>query len=149
MPPTLPINSQAAAAAIFFVDPQSIYDQKFRTSEKSAKATPPPQNTPLDWQRDDIEIKFNELASDWRAQRAVASSLSHSSAFIPAYQFIIGMGPKVLPYILRELAKKDEDWYWALRAISQENPIPPDQRGKRSIMRQLWLQWGVAKKYVW
>lgn len=99
--------------------------------------------------REDTEIKFNELADEWRAQRTKASSFSSANASLPAYQFIIGMGEKVLPYILRELSKKDEDWYWALKAISREDPVPPEHRGKRSTMRQLWLEWGKAKKYAW
>jgi hypothetical protein len=59
------------------------------------------------------------------------------------------MGEKALPYILRELSKKDEDWYWALKAISREDPVPSEHRGERSVMRQLWLEWGKAKKYAW
>lgn len=100
-------------------------------------------------QREDVEIKFNELVNEWRAQRTRASSFSSANASLPAYQFIIGMGEKALPYILRELSKKDEDWYWALKAISREDPVPPEHRGKRSLMRQLWLEWGKAKKYAW
>jgi hypothetical protein len=100
-------------------------------------------------QREDIEIKFNELVNEWRAQRTRASSFSSENASLPAYQFIIGMGEKVLPYILRELSKKDEDWYWALKAISREDPVPAEHRGKRSLMRQFWLEWGKAKKYAW
>jgi hypothetical protein len=59
------------------------------------------------------------------------------------------MGEKALPYILRELSKKDEDWYWALKAISRDDPVPPEHRGKRSVMRQLWLEWGKVRKYAW
>jgi hypothetical protein len=99
--------------------------------------------------RDDIEIKFNELVNEWRTQRTRASSFSSANASLPAYQFIIGMGEKALPYILRELSKKDEDWYWALKAISREDPVPQEHRGKRSLMRQSWLEWGRAKKYAW
>ncbi|MGB6897276.1 MAG: hypothetical protein WBE12_01690 [Candidatus Acidiferrum sp.] len=100
-------------------------------------------------QRDDVEIKFNELVSEWRAQKTRASSFSSANASLPAYQFIIGMGEKAVPYILRELSKKDEDWYWALKAISREDPVPPEHRGERKVMRQLWLEWGKAKKYAW
>jgi hypothetical protein len=100
-------------------------------------------------QREDVEIKFNELVSEWRTQRTKTSSFSSANAYLPSYQFIIGMGEQALPYILRELSKKDEDWYWALKAISREDPVPPEHRGKRSLMRQLWLEWGKAKKYAW
>jgi hypothetical protein len=141
--------AQAATAAVFFIDEQSVYSQKYRQSEKATKSAPLEEMASLDWQREDVEIKFNELADEWRAQRSRASSFSSANASLPAYQFIIGMGEKALPYILRELSKKDEDWYWALKAISREDPVPSEHRGKRSVMRQSWLEWGKAKKYAW
>jgi hypothetical protein len=141
--------AQAATSAFLFVDGQSLYNQKYRPSERTGNNTSLEEMASLEWQREDTEIKFNELMDEWRTQRSRASSFSSANASLPAYQFIIGMGEKALPYILRELSKKDEDWYWALKAISREDPVPPEQRGKRSSMRQSWLEWGKAKKYAW
>jgi hypothetical protein len=141
--------AQAAPSAICFVDGQSLYNQKYRQSERTGRGSPFEGMASLEWQRDDIEIKFNELVDEWRTQKTRASSFSSANASLPAYQFIIGMGEPALPYILRELSKKDEDWYWALKAISREDPVPPEHRGKRKVMRQLWLEWGKAKKYAW
>lgn len=152
MSPSLPIDAQApqaATSAVFYVDGQSIYSQRYRQSENATKGGPFEEMASLGWLRDDTEIKFNELLNDWRSQRSGASSFSGSNATLPSYQFIIGMGEKVLPYILRELSKKDEDWYWALKAISREDPVPEEYRGQRKMMRQLWLEWGKTKKYAW
>jgi hypothetical protein len=141
--------AQAATSAISFVDTQSLYNQQYRSSERIAKSTSLEEMAPLESQREDTELKFNELVDVWRTQRSRASSFSSANASLPAYQFIIGMGEPALPYILRELSKKDEDWYWALKAISREDPVPPEHRGERSVMRRLWLEWGKVKKYAW
>ena len=68
---------------------------------------------------------------------------------IPAYQQIIGMGPRVLPLILRELEHKPEHWFWALRLIAQEDPVLPDHRGVVAEMTQDWLKWGRRKGLRW
>ena len=49
-----------------------------------------------------IEEKFQRLASVWRAETAYVSSSSDLVAH-PAFQEIVGMGPAVIPLLLREL----------------------------------------------
>lgn len=67
----------------------------------------------------------------------------------PAYQGIIGLGPIALPLILRELEKELDHWFWALKAISGEDPVSPQNRGKMREMTDAWLNWGREKGYVW
>ena len=57
------------------------------------------------------------------------------------YQAIIGMGETALPFILDEMRQRDGHWFWALRAITGENPVPPEHRGNVEAMTQDWLQW--------
>jgi hypothetical protein len=40
----------------------------------------------------------------------------------PAYQRIIGLGKAVIPFILRELQTEPNEWFWALRALTGEDP---------------------------
>jgi hypothetical protein len=96
--------------------------------------------------KDDPE--FERLVEEWQAQRSKSSSFAGRDAILPAYQRIIGMGPKALPLILRALAKQNDNWYWALKAISGEDPVSPEDRGKTRVMREAWLRWGRAKGYV-
>jgi hypothetical protein len=68
-------------------------------------------------------------------------------AMHPAYQQIIGMGEDVIPLILWELEKTPNHWFWALRAISDEDPVKPEERGNIHKMAQSWLKWGKEHGY--
>ena len=61
-------------------------------------------------------------------------------AMEPSYQEIIGLGPVVLPLILRELAREPDQWFWALRSISGEDPAADAETVQDAS--QLWLRWG-------
>ena len=84
---------------------------------------------------------FQELAAKWREETAFLSSTTDIATH-PAYQRIIGFGPQAIPLILGELAKKPEHWFWALMAITGENPVPPSDQGKVQAMANAWLAWG-------
>ena len=60
----------------------------------------------------------------------------------PAYQRIIGLGPQVIPLILAELAKQPDHWFWALQALTGENPVPFADQGRIPAMTAAWLTWG-------
>ena len=79
-------------------------------------------------QPDVLPEQFHRLAEIVREECAHLSSIREIVQH-PAYQQIIGMGPRVLPLILRELEHKPEHWFWALRLIAQEDPVLPDHRG--------------------
>ncbi len=90
------------------------------------------------------EALFTELATRWRREVAATSSIS-KVYFHPAYQQIIGLGPDVLPLIFRELRKKPELWFWALGAITGENPAPKDAVGDVERQAEAWLKWWEGK----
>lgn len=94
-----------------------------------------------------IESEFVSSSTTWKAER---QALSSTTAIVmhPAYQRIIGMGKPALPLILRELSRELDHWFWALKAISGEDPVPIEHRGKMKQMAQDWLQWGHEKGYV-
>jgi hypothetical protein len=67
----------------------------------------------------------------------------------PAYQKIIGMGEWAIALILRELAENGpDDWFWALTAITDENPITEKMAGDMRAMTEAWLQWGRRAGYL-
>jgi hypothetical protein len=94
-----------------------------------------------------LEKEFKELAAKWKSDRGATSS-STALSMHPAYQLIIGMGERVLPLIFADLQQKPDHWFWALRAITHENPVPPESRGKIQEMANAWLAWGREKGYV-
>jgi hypothetical protein len=83
----------------------------------------------------------------WRKETQWFSSTTQI-AMHPAYQAIIGMGPEALPMILEELRQSPDHWFWALKAISNEDPVIPGDRSSVKRMKNAWLQWGVAKGMV-
>lgn len=91
-----------------------------------------------------LRAKFEALADEWAEGTRFQSSPTEI-AIHPAYQQIIGMGPAVLPFILDRLAHRTEHWFWALGAISGEDPVDPSDAGKVDAMAAAWLRWGRAK----
>ena len=91
--------------------------------------------------------RFRQLANRWRAETSWLSSTT-AIAMHPAYQEIIGMGEGALPHILEDLRDNSGDWYWALKSISKDDPVPPRDRGKTNRMKAAWLRWGSIKGLV-
>ena len=95
----------------------------------------------------DHSTRFETLADEWaRATRFQSSSTE--IAMHPAYQQIIGMGPTALPLILDRLSRRTEHWFWALAAISGEDPVDPADAGKVEAMAESWLRWGRSRGLI-
>ena len=91
---------------------------------------------------------FSALVSQWKRNTEMTSSMTEM-AMHPAYQRIIGMGTDAIPLLLRELEDRPDHWFWALKAISGDDPVRPEQRGKLKEMVRAWLAWGSREGYVW
>ncbi len=96
---------------------------------------------------EEIGEKFAVLASQW-TQAVAGMSSTVEMAKHPAYQEIISMGEAVIPFLLADLSQNPLYWLPALRQITQENPVPPSQRGKVKQMASAWLNWGREKGYI-
>ena len=90
---------------------------------------------------------FRLLAERWRSETRFLSSTT-DLAMHPAYQRIIGLGPAVIPLILADLAKEPDHWFWALRALTGEDPVSPNDRGNLAAMSEAWLKWGRENGYL-
>lgn len=90
---------------------------------------------------------FGLLAERWRSETRFLSSTT-DLAMHPAYQRIIGLGPAVIPLILADLARQPDHWFWALKALTGEDPVSPGDRGKMAAMSEAWLRWGRANGYI-
>jgi hypothetical protein len=91
--------------------------------------------------------KFSALVQQWQNETGFISSTSEA-VIHPAYQHIIGMGDKVIPLLLNELSKSSGRWFWALKSITGEDPVPEEQRGKTQLMIEAWINWGKEKGYI-
>lgn len=88
-----------------------------------------------------VAQKFQELAQRWRSETAHLSSVT-KQVMHPSYQRIIGLGPAVLPILLQELRRESGYWFWALNAITGEDPVRPEDLGNVPRMTEAWLNWG-------
>jgi len=104
----------------------------------------PPQSSSA---RLDLDDELSALARAWRDARGATSS-SLKAAMHPAYQRIIGKGSAAVPFLLRQLRERPDHWFWALMAITGEDPVAPEQRGNLPQMADAWLAWGEAEGYV-
>lgn len=91
-------------------------------------------------------VEFSLLVAQWEKETSLFSSLD-KICMHPAYQRIIGMGEKILSLIFGELERNPAHWFWALSAITGENPIQPDQRGNLRKMARAWLDWAKSHGY--
>ena len=85
--------------------------------------------------------RFQRFASEWQAKSRHMSNVMQMAMLRP-YQKIIGMGMEAVPFILEELRREPDQWFWALEAITDENPVPPEAAGKVTLMAQAWIAWG-------
>jgi len=91
--------------------------------------------------------KFERLAEEWKRDTMCLSSIQKISEH-PSYQEIIQMGPIVLPYIFEALQKETDFWFYALRKLTGENPVPKEFAGQIENIRQCWLNYGKEKGYI-
>lgn len=90
--------------------------------------------------------RFDRLAESWKEETGHLSNITKKCTH-PAYQEIIGLGMGAVPLILCDLKSSHDDWFWALSAITGENPISENDAGKVNKMTEAWLLWGKAKGY--
>jgi len=91
--------------------------------------------------------QFRALARQWKNETQYASH-SNQMFLVPSYQRIIGLGPSAIPLILRELENEPGHWFWALAALTGENPAAQGTAGNVDAMREAWLQWGRERGYL-
>lgn len=88
-----------------------------------------------------IRDRFRRLATEWKKESRYLSNTAQMAMLRP-YQRIIGMGLAAVPLILQELQQEPNQWFWALEAITDENPVPPDAAGNVRLMAEAWIAWG-------
>jgi hypothetical protein len=98
--------------------------------------------------RSDTELErvFNELFERWHSDTMKYSDPNEITGHLSYYQ-IVALGEEVLPLLLRELKRGTGFLFLALRAITRQNPVPPEHMGNRKQMAEDWLQWARDHGY--
>jgi hypothetical protein len=97
----------------------------------------------ISYRRSDADAQrvFDSLADQWRNETAHLSSLTKKITH-PAYLRIISLGSSALPRILSRLEREPGYWFTALRALSGQDPVSPNDVGNFRATRDTWLRWG-------
>lgn len=94
-----------------------------------------------------VRDRFTRLAAQWKAESVHMSNVAQM-ALLKSYQSIIGMGDSAIPLLLEELQREPDQWFWALEAITLENPVSPTAGGKVDEMARAWVDWGRHRGYI-
>lgn len=89
--------------------------------------------------------EFRVLAEKWISETEHTSSIK-KACMHPAYQRIIGMGRNAIPLLLRELQDNPDHWFWALHAITGEDPGQDEDTFDGAV--RAWLRWGREKGFI-
>lgn len=109
--------------------------------------TSPPSNPAPAPAKASIRERFQRLSAEWKEQSRYLSNPAQMAMLRP-YQRIIGMGPPVVPLILEELQREPDQRFWALEAITEANPVAPEDPGKVRSMAQAWVECGQQQGHV-
>lgn len=60
----------------------------------------------------------------------------------------LNAGEMAIPLILAELKDMPNDWFWALRVLTDSDPVTPDMAGDMQAMADAWIAWGRDKRYI-
>ena len=116
-------------------------------TNKGAEATEIPWEDVLLYleEPEELEELFVEHAERWKLETLHLSSLTNS-AMHPSYPRIIGLGKQVIPLILEDLEQEPNHWFWALNAITGENPAEHEYSVEGAA--RAWIEWGRERGYM-
>ena len=116
-------------------------------AEWSAEDPLTPASKPLPAVSQALEKRFCELASKWEKETAFLSA-TPMMVLHDSYQSIMSMGPSVIPILLLDLQKTHRNWFWALRHLTNTDPVPDKDRGNVDKMVAAWANWGRSKGLI-
>jgi hypothetical protein len=96
---------------------------------------------PADLITQSIAEKFKEQADKWESETAFLSA-TPMRVLHASYQSIMAMGPEVVPLLLRDLQETRRHWFWALRHLTNADPVTEKDKGNVDKMIATWVEWG-------
>ncbi|MBE0305268.1 hypothetical protein [Leptospira interrogans] len=87
-----------------------------------------------------IQLIFKAKKAEWlRDTRFISDSNKIFSN--PSYQAILELGAAALPFIIQDMKNTNNHWFFALKKITNQNPVKAEHIGNISLMKQDWLEW--------
>ena len=90
------------------------------------------------------EEKFHALSKVWHAYNDGKSVIEYNHI---AYLQVIGMGPRILPVLFRELEAGNAGWLVAIKCIAGDKAHSREMRGDSDAVVRAWLGWGQRNGY--
>jgi hypothetical protein len=84
--------------------------------------------------------EFLKLSKQWKEETKILSD-SNKIYTNQNYIDIINIGPKAIPFILKDWENSNAHWFHALYKITGENPIHPDNNGNIIKMKEDWINY--------
>jgi hypothetical protein len=94
-----------------------------------------------------IKLKFQELCTKWKIETITCASPT-KKYLNENYLKIIKLGEKVIPFILQEMKRDPDDWFLALRILSETNPVNPEESKNFRLATDAWIKWGEENKLI-
>ena len=86
-----------------------------------------------------------------RVERANSRAISSILRKWPCSSPISGLSAWVfpaVPLIFEDLRREPDQWFWALEAITEENPVLPEAAGKVREMARAWIDSGKRHGFL-
>ena len=103
---------------------------------------PPPDRSKVD---PELERWFREKVDTWRRETGGYSVIRKKISHI-AYEEIVDRGWDVVPLILAEMRNRPGYWFWALRSITDENPVREGATFTQAT--EDWISWGIQRHLI-
>lgn len=100
-----------------------------------------------DQERINVRSQFRALSTQID-RRFAGGGLLTQRLFSEEYAQVIGLGPKVVPILLKELEQSTSPWFWALKAITRVDPAKDVNQGDFASIAACWVQWGREQKLL-
>ncbi|MES2649610.1 MAG: hypothetical protein V4717_22215 [Bacteroidota bacterium] len=98
-----------------------------------------------------IEERFNHLAKEWKMETK-GLSLAASKITNDHYLAIIGLGvtygDRIVKLILNDLSNSTAYWHYALKKITNQNPVPKEFITDVDRTRHFWLEWATENRMI-
>lgn len=120
-----------------------------RSAAKSLRFIPPPKVDAWLKSQDAIDVakEFRRLTKQMEGRLGPTSRL-REWLFSEEYVAIVGLGPRVVPHLLVDLRKHVRPWFFALRALTRQDPTVGVSPGNFEELARHWVAWGVEQEII-
>ncbi len=93
----------------------------------------------------ELQLVFDRLVQEWKRESRYMSKTTSMERLEP-YKSIVDLGEKVVPLLLRELDRRPDYWFGALRELTNEDPVPREHCGHLDQMAKDWIDWARERR---